>query len=180
MVKKKYKNPAALFCTDYLFDMEELLDGTEAWNVVISVLNKVFKGIEPVFPKKYLYRYYEDLLYTTQEAYDKYMCKDGRSTSSPENGKKGGRPPKNNETEEYNCPARKAQWERNKALVYERILKDPFKFSDGAKWEDICYYFNDVVEYPDRLRMALQTLDDEEKIDFINEGVTKYIKLRVV
>ncbi len=180
MAKKKFKNPAALFCTDYLFVMEDELDGSEAWDVVVAVLNKVFNGVEPVFPRKYLYRYYEDLLYATQEAYDKYMRKDGRSITSAENGKKGGRPPKNDESEEYNCPARKAQWERHKTLVYERIVKEPFKFNDGAKWEDICYYFNDIVEYPDRLRIALQTLDEEGKIDFNSEGVTKYIKLKIV
>ena len=176
MAKKKFKYPAALLCTDLLFEMDEYLDGAESWEVVMAVLNKVFNCEEPRFSRKYLYRFYEDLLSVTQGAYDRYQS-DGRRKSSPENGHKGGRPPKASDADAHNDKVRELQQEERKRLVYERICEEPYKYCSGGTWEDITDYFDDIVPYPDRLRKALQALQSEGKIKFEDKGNRKYIKL---
>lgn len=172
MNKRKYKYPASMFCTDYLIELNDCLEESECWKVVMAVLNKVFEDEEPVFQKKYLYRFYEDLLYTTQEAYDKYMS-DGRRKSSPINGEKGGRP-KKSKVEEHTEYVRDIIREERKNKVYEEICKEPFKYCDGASWEDITHHFYSVEGHPDRLMEALQSLSEEGKIEFRAIGNGRY------
>lgn len=164
-----------MFCTDLLFEMNSDLDGSDAWDVAVAVLNKVFKGEEPEFSKKYLYRYYEDLLFTTQSAYNKYKS-DGRSKTSAENGKKGGRPPKSSPIDEHNEQVRKIQREKQKRRIYEQICEEPFKFCDGASWYDITRYFDWIEPSPDLLRTALKSLHKDGLIYFNNEGSKVIIK----
>ncbi len=172
-----------MFCTDMLFELDRDMDSpADAWEVTVAVLNKVFKGKEPKFSKKYLRRYYEDLLFTTQSAYSKYKA-DGRSKTSAENGKKGGRPPMQGEeqaktvpVDEYHEKVRAAARSQQRKRIYERICEDPFKFCEGASWEDITQYFYDLEGEPSNLREALQTLHKNRLISFTNEGNKFVIK----
>lgn len=141
--------------------------------VFCAVFENLRSGVEPEFDNYVLYSFYESVLSTPEYYLSRF---DGRSVSSAENGKKGGRPPKNN-ADSHNDKVREQQQEERKKLVYERICDDPYKYCDGASWENITKDFDDIVPYPDRLRKAFNSLQDEGKIVFDDEGSKKYIKL---
>lgn len=158
-----------MFCTDLLFEQDEYLEPVESYEVIMAVLNKVFKGAEPRLSKKYLHRYYESILEFTQFSYDEYHKEDGRSITSAENGKKGGRPPKQKDDNKddmkvVNYNGRQLQFEQNKSAVLQRITKDSDKYREGMTMDKLREEFDDITPYRDRLKSILDSLESEGKI----------------
>lgn len=156
-MKKEFKYSASMFCTDLLYELKECLDPAEAWEVEMAVLDKVHQGIEPCLSKKYMHGYYERLLEFTQYAYNEYHKKDRRSETSAENGKKGGRPKKEaaqepvNEGNIINCNGKEIQKRRKINSILQRLNENPGRY-EGMAFEDLCYEFDDIEPYPDRLK----------------------------
>lgn len=147
--------------------------------VMCAVYEKLRYDVDPDFENYLLFDYYDRVLKTPAFYASRF---DGRSITSAENGKKGGRYLKNSEEQpketldEHNEQVRNTQQGKRKALVYERICEEPFKYCEGASWEDITRDFDDITPYPDRLRKALQSLQEDGLIYFNNEGSKVIIK----
>ena len=135
--------------------------------VFCAVFNHLRDGVEPEFDNYLLYDYYEKVLSTPMF----YLSKiDGRSVTSAENGKKGGRPPKSiqpvsdDDSKVINCNGREVEKRRKERKILERSVKEPEKYRNGASWEKICSDFDDIEPYSDRLLNALESLNGEGKI----------------
>ena len=136
--------------------------------VFCAVFNHLRDGVEPEFDNYLLYDYYEKVLSTPMFYLNKI---DGRSVTSAENGKKGGRPPKasqqddiGNETTIVNCNGREMEKRRKEKKILERIATHPDRYKNGSSWENICIDFDDIEPYSDRLLNALESLNGEGKI----------------
>lgn len=151
------------------------LNGEDFKRVMCAVFDKLRYDVDPDFENYLLFDYYDKVLKTPAFYASRF---DGRSITSAENGKK----PKNSDEQpkgtpdEHNEQARNTQQEKRKTLVYERICEEPFKYCEGASWEDITRDFDDITPYPDRLRKALQSLQEDGLIYFNNEGNKVIIK----
>ena len=97
------------------------LNDADFREVFSAVFNHLRDGVEPKFENYLLYDYYEKVLSTPMF----YLSKiDGRSVTSAENGKKGGRPKKYSITDDDSEP------EYSITEYIKKIPKKKYKFSD--------------------------------------------------
>lgn len=146
-------------------------------SVMCAVFDNLRDNVDPDFENYLLFDYYEKVLKTPSYYLSRF------DSNSAENGKKGGRPPVQGEeqakavpTDEYHEKVRAAVRSQQRKRVYERICEEPFKFCEGASWEDITLYFNDIEGSPSNLREALQTLHKNGLIYFNSKGSKVIIK----